>query len=100
LTSLNTRIPPDLPPVYADPERLGQVLRNLLDNALTYTLHGGNDSVEVLCENGMVEVCVRDTGSGIAPEHLPNIFERFYRADKSRTRSRVELVWVWQWSNN
>jgi two-component system sensor histidine kinase BaeS len=84
---LNARIPSDLSHVYADPERLGQVLRNLMDNALTNTQPGGNVSVETLCENGMVKVCVRDTGIDIAPEHIPNIFERFYRADKSRTRS-------------
>jgi signal transduction histidine kinase len=85
--SLNASIPPDLPPVFADPERLGQVLRNLLDNALVYTPPSGNVSVEARCENGMVEVFVRDSGIGIAPEHLPYVFERFYRADKSRTRS-------------
>ena len=85
--SLNAVIDPDLPFVFADPERIRQVLRNLLDNALAYTPGRGNVSIEAGCHNGMVAVRVRDTGSGIAPEHLPFIFERFYRADKSRTRS-------------
>jgi signal transduction histidine kinase len=83
---LNANIPHDLPPVYVDPECLAQVLRNLLENALAYTPAEGNVFVEAQCENGLVEVSVRDTGIGIAPEHLPFIFERFYRADKSRTR--------------
>jgi len=85
--SLNAVIDPDLPFVFADPERVRQVLRNLLDNALAYTPSSGNVSIEAGCHNGMVAVSVRDTGSGIAPEHLPFIFERFYRVDKSRTRS-------------
>lgn len=83
---LKTNIPNDLPWVYADPERLAQVLRNLLENALAYTPAEGDVMVEAHRENGLVEVSVRDTGIGIAPEHLPYIFERFYRADKSRTR--------------
>jgi len=84
---LNAVIPPDLPLVYVDPERLGQVLRNLLENALAYTPASGNVSVVAEREDGLVEVSVRDTGIGIAPEHLPFVFERFYRADKSRTRT-------------
>jgi signal transduction histidine kinase len=84
---LNVVVPPDLPSVYVDPERLGQVLRNLLENALAYTPASGNVSVVAHRENGVVEVSVRDTGIGIAPEHLPFVFERFYRADKSRTRT-------------
>lgn len=83
---LKTNIPNDLPLVYVDPERLAQVLRNLLENALAYTPAKGDVMVEAHRENGLVEVSVRDTGIGIAPEHLPYIFERFYRADKSRTR--------------
>jgi signal transduction histidine kinase len=85
--NLKAILPPDLPLIYVDQERLGQVLRNLLDNALAYTPASGNISIEAKCKNGMVEVNVRDTGIGIAPEHLPFIFERFYRVDKSRTRS-------------
>ncbi|MFZ0534524.1 MAG: ATP-binding protein [Anaerolineales bacterium] len=84
---LNAIIPHDLPLVYGDPERLGQVLRNLLENALAYTPASGNVSVVAHREDGVVEVSVRDTGIGIAPEHLPFVFERFYRADKSRTRT-------------
>ena len=83
---LNANIPADLPLIDVDPERLAQVLRNLLENALAYTPAKGNVSVEAHRENGLVQVSVRDTGIGIAPEHLPYIFERFYRADKSRTR--------------
>jgi signal transduction histidine kinase len=82
---LKSNIPADLL-LYVDPERLAQVLRNLLENALAYTPTKGNVMVEAHRENGLVEVNVRDTGIGIAPEHLPYIFERFYRADKSRTR--------------
>jgi signal transduction histidine kinase len=84
---LKTNIPLDLPLVSVDPERLKQVLRNLLENSLAYTPEKGNILVEAHPHNGMVEVSVQDTGIGIAPEHLPFIFERFYRADRSRTRS-------------
>jgi signal transduction histidine kinase len=77
----------DLPPIEADAERLGQVIRNLLDNALTNTPPGGEIRVSARTSEDRVEVSVQDTGQGIAPEHLPYVFERFYRADQSRTRS-------------
>jgi signal transduction histidine kinase len=77
----------DLPVIEADAERLGQVIRNLLDNALTNTPAGGEIRVSARAHDGQVEVSVQDTGRGIAPEHLPYVFERFYRADQSRTRS-------------
>lgn len=75
-----------LPPLWADEQRLAQVFGNLLDNALLHTPLGG--SVELTCaRNGdSVIVTVADDGEGIAAEHLPMIFERFYRADTARDR--------------
>jgi PAS domain S-box-containing protein len=72
--------------VTADAEALRQVLTNLLDNALRHTPPGGRITVSLEPAPGGVTVSVADTGSGIAPEHLPRIFERFYRADPGRSR--------------
>jgi PAS domain S-box-containing protein len=72
--------------VFADADRLEQVLTNLVDNALKYTPPGGRVEVQVAAVNGEVEVVVNDTGKGIRPEDLPHVFERFYRSDRSRTR--------------
>ncbi|MBC7263352.1 MAG: HAMP domain-containing protein [Chloroflexi bacterium] len=85
--SLHVDVPADLPLVDADPERVGQILRNLLTNAMNYTPAGGEVTVAARAVGSEVEVSVRDTGIGIAPEHLPYVFERFYRADKSRART-------------
>jgi len=71
-------------PVEADPERLKQVVRNLLDNAIRYSSRGGTAIVEVTNDNGQVELAVRDEGPGIAPTELEHVFERFYRGDPSR----------------
>jgi two-component system phosphate regulon sensor histidine kinase PhoR len=79
-------MPGTVPAVRADAQRLHQVLFNLLDNAIKYTQTGGRVTVTARETDGDVEVCVRDNGMGIAPEHLPRIFERFYRADKGRSR--------------
>lgn len=84
---MQVAVPADLPAVEADPERLGQVLRNLLVNAVTHTPAGGAIRVSAKAEGSMVAVGVQDSGNGIAAEHLPYIFERFYRADRSRTRA-------------
>jgi len=75
------------PLVDADPHRIKQVLCNLLNNALDFTPRGGRVTTVVRPDGPWVRVEVRDTGCGIAPEHLPFVFERFYRADKSRTRA-------------
>lgn len=76
----------DLPPVWADPDRVNQVLINILSNAYRYTPSGGKVTLVADVVDKMVIVAVRDTGIGISPEHLPHIFERFYRVDKSRAR--------------
>jgi signal transduction histidine kinase len=76
----------DLPPVEADRERIHQVLFNLVDNAFRFTQPGGEVTVRAVRENGSCEVSVEDTGPGIPPEHLPLVFERFYRVDPSRSR--------------
>lgn len=75
-----------LPRVPADPQRLEQVLHNLLENAVKYTESGGSITLRAAAQNGHIEVRVEDTGLGIPPTDLPHIFERFYRADKARTR--------------
>lgn len=85
--SLKTELPPALPMIDVDVQRIGQVLRNLLTNALTHTPAGGTITVGATAEGPLVRLTVTDTGKGIAPEDLPYIFERYYRADRSRGRS-------------
>jgi signal transduction histidine kinase len=84
--ALEAQIADDLPTVAVDPQRIEQVLLNLLDNACRYTPPGGKIVLSAYREDGAVHVSVRDGGPGIAPEDLPHIFERFYRGDKSRAR--------------
>ncbi|MCX7789008.1 MAG: HAMP domain-containing histidine kinase [Chloroflexaceae bacterium] len=84
---LHVETPGDLPEALADPERLAQVLHNLLSNALRYTPAGGHITLRAAAgANGSVRLEVEDTGAGIAPEDLPHVFERFYRADRGRAR--------------
>jgi signal transduction histidine kinase len=87
--ALRAALPDDLPPALADPERIGQVLRNLLANALTHTPAGGTVTTTARAaeDRSFLEVTVADSGSGIPAEHLPHVFDRFYRADPSRTRA-------------
>jgi len=84
--ALDRRLAEDLPPVFADRERIHQVLFNLLDNAIRFTPEGGTVTVWAERHDGAVDVHVADTGPGIAPEHLPRLFERFYRVDPARSK--------------
>jgi two-component system phosphate regulon sensor histidine kinase PhoR len=77
---------PDLPRAMADPDRLTQVLTNLVRNALNHTPDGGIISVDTTQEDGRVVIKVSDTGIGIDPEDLLFVFDRFYRSDHSRAR--------------
>jgi signal transduction histidine kinase len=84
---LSTDLPDKMSQVNIDSQRIGQVLRNILENAIAHT--GKGDSIKIAAEKRgeWVEVSVTDTGEGIPAEDLPNIFERFYRIDKSRARA-------------
>jgi signal transduction histidine kinase len=97
---IQIQVADELPTVEADSQRIAQVVRNLLGNALRYTPSGGTITISAdLPEkqgNGSpslppspvwVRVTVADTGTGIPPEELPHIFDRFYRVDRSRTRA-------------
>ena len=85
--TLESHVADGLTPVYADPDRAIQVLTNLMTNALRYTPEGGHVDVTVTQSEGRVWFRVRDSGIGITAEQLPHIFERFYRAEKSRARA-------------
>jgi len=85
--ALRSHVPPDLPTVLADRDRLVQVVINLVDNAIKYTPEGGSVTVKAQpADDGQVAVDVVDTGIGIPPADLPRITERFYRVDKARSR--------------
>lgn len=83
--TLDLHAPPDLPLVLCDPDRIGQVLSNLLDNALKFTPEGGRITVELSRQENELVICVRDTGPGIPIEELDRIFERFFKGDRART---------------
>jgi len=85
--ALEIDVPADLPPIRVDEDRIGQVLLNLIGNALQYTPSGGRVCLSARTEGDRVRFSVEDTGVGIPPEHLLHIFERFYRVDKSRSRA-------------
>lgn len=92
--TLEVRTNPNLPPVLADAQRVEQALANLLSNALRHTPPGGSIAVSVVPAGDLpairgareLAVVVADSGPGIAAEDLPNVFERFYRADRGRSR--------------
>ena len=75
--------------VNGDPDRLKQVLVNLISNAIKYTPGSGVVTIDLTKVVNQSKLVIRDTGPGIPTEDLPHIFERFYRAEKSRTRSKT-----------
>ncbi len=96
---LETALPGELPDVFIDPDRTRQILQNLLSNAIRHTLPGGN--IEITAKpspqhpispaslpGSFIRVSVTDTGPGIPTEDLPHVFDRFWRADRSRTREQ------------
>lgn len=87
---LTVAAPADLPRVEVDPERMQQVLGNLVSNALRYTPAGGEIALRGEVVDGQVTLRVQDSGSGIEPGDLPFIFERFYRGDRARNSNTGE----------
>jgi signal transduction histidine kinase len=84
---VSSQLPEILPLVDIDAQRIKQVLNNLIDNAVAHTGAGGSVTITSRQQEDRIFISVADTGEGIPPEHLPFIFERFYRVDKSRTRA-------------
>jgi|GEM_PF-1435105 len=83
---LSAEVPEAIPPMQADPQRVGQVLTNLINNAIKFTPQGGRITVRASLDDGQLRCEVRDTGIGIAPEDIPKLFQRFTQLDMSSTR--------------
>ncbi len=83
--TLRSRVDPSADQIFADPDRLDQALSNLVTNALRHTPAGGTIDLDARAGADGWRLRVVDSGSGIAPEHLPHVFDRFYKVDASRT---------------
>jgi signal transduction histidine kinase len=84
--ALENRIADGLPPMCADPQRVGQILANLIGNALKFTPRGGTVAVSADAEAGGILWRITDTGKGIAPDQLPHLFDRFWQAQRGDRR--------------
>ena len=84
--SLTADLNEDLPLVKGDSARIAQCLNNLLSNALRHSPSGGEVNITLMGDNNQLELIVSDNGEGIDPEHLPYVFDRFYRVDQDRNR--------------
>jgi signal transduction histidine kinase len=82
---------PNVPNLFADPARLQQIVWNLLSNAIKFTSKGGTIRVEIRRGRDELRITVTDTGQGISPQFLPQLFNRFSQADASTTRSQGGL---------
>lgn len=85
--AITVRVEPGLPPVFADPQRVGQVVGNLMSNALRYAPQNGRVEMAVQHSTDGVEFSVSDDGPGVPEADLPRLFDRFWRGEKSRTRA-------------
>ena len=85
--TLNINVLAGLPPVRVDEDRMSQVLLNLAGNALQYTPNGGVVTISANPHAGQIHILIHDSGIGISAEHIPHLFDRFYRVDKSRSRA-------------
>lgn len=83
---LRLDVPADLPFVHADPRSMEELFSNLVSNAVNYSPDGGEVSISAVARGNFLEVCVSDTGIGIAPEEIPKIFDKYYRVKDQRTR--------------
>ncbi len=87
--TIEVEIVPDLPSVLGNPLRLGQVLSNLVSNAVKYTPEGGHILVDASIKDGQAVVKIKDDGIGISKEDLPHIFDKFYRVDRPETEGII-----------
>lgn len=87
--TLDTEIAPETPPVWGDAARLEQALQNVAANAIRHTPRGGRVTLRAEGSDDGVRITVHDTGPGIPPEHLPRVFDRFYKVDASRAGTAV-----------
>ena len=86
---LETQAPLQFPPVRGDRDKILQILTNLIHNAMKFTPSSGRVSISLTpMEDRTIQVCVADTGCGIAPDEIPNVFDRFYRSDRGTTNTR------------
>ncbi len=86
--NLEIQLAPEATWIAADPDGLRQIFRNLFENAVRHTAPSGKVTVSAAPDDGGIRISVADTGAGIGSEHLPRIFERFYRVDPSRSREQ------------
>jgi signal transduction histidine kinase len=84
---LSSQVAPEAEMVFMDPARMGRVMNNLIANALRHTPQGGRVCVTARREPDRLLIEVSDTGEGISPDDMPHVFERFYRGEKSRSRT-------------
>ena len=86
--TFEVNFPPEVPMVYADEERITQVINNLLSNAVKYSAKGGTIRIDGQIKPNEVLICVTDEGPGIAPEDIPRIFDRFYRSEDVASKTK------------